>query len=425
MDVSRDAAVLESPLNEDVDFTASVACGAGLPDSRTVRVERVSSRAIIGYRTAWADLAARSMETNIFLEPAFALPLIQHAERHRRPEFLLVWAQEHSSDDACLIGLLPLGTRRQLTGRGVVPCFTHKQTVGGVPLLDRKMGRTAFVAMLDWLGDKVSGASALLVHGVALDGAFYGMLSRSGIKNAAYRHRERAILNSVNSVVAPSSAIYPMTSIAPTVNFGSAKRRKELRRQWRRLSDVGDRRYTSARASTEVAKATERFLALEHKGWKGDCGTALLASPNLATFARTMTRMMALEGKCRIDAIEIDGRAVAMGIILTVNGRSHFWKTTFDETYASRSPGVQFTLELTDAQLANDAIAVTDSCAVPDHPMIDRIWPERMPMADLLINLRPADLQGFQRAVKQEGRLVVLRDALKRIYVLLRGGKAR
>ena len=422
MDVSRDAAVFETPSKEDVEFAAGVACGTELPNSRTIRVERVSSQTMTGYLAAWADLAARSMETNIFLEPAFVLPLIQHVERHRRPEFLLVWAQEHPSADARLIGLLPLGTRRWLGGARVVPCFTNKQTVGGVPLLDREMGRTAFVAMLAWLGDQVSDASALLIHGVALDGAFYAMVSRSGFKNATYRHRERAILKSVG---APAPAIHPMTSIAPALNFGSAKRRKELRRQWRRLSDAGDRRYTSARSSAEIAKATEHFLALELKGWKGDCGTALLASPNLATFARTMTRLMALEGKCRIDAIEIDGRAVAMGIILTVNGRSHFWKTTFDETYASRSPGVQFTLELTDAQLANEAIAVTDSCAVPDHPMIDRIWSERMPVADLLIDLRPADLKGFPRAVKQEGRLVVLHDALKRIYVLFRGGKAR
>jgi hypothetical protein len=50
---------------------------------------------------------------------------------------------------------------------------------------------------------------------------------------------------------------------------------------------------------------------------------------------------------------------------------------------------VLLTLELTEQLLADDAIARTDSCATAGHPMIDRLWRERLPLVDRLIGLRP------------------------------------
>jgi hypothetical protein len=46
-------------------------------------------------------------------------------------------------------------------------------------------------------------------------------------------------------------------------------------------------------------------------------------------------------------------------------------------------------MELTDALLADDAVAFADSCATPDHPMIDHLWRERIAVADMMIALRP------------------------------------
>ena len=420
MDVSRNTAVFDTPREDHLLGAAAV----GRVEPGCLHVERVSSRAMVGYQAAWADLAARTLEPNIFLGPAFALPLIQHVERSCPPDFLLVWSESHPAAFGRLIGLLPLSRPRDLPGARLVRCFAHKQTVGGAPLLDREFAAAAFAAMITWLWDREPKASALLVRGIALDGAFHAMATRGPFEYRISHRHERAILRH-DAKACLSPAPEARAALTPTATFLSAKRRKELRRQRRRLSELGDRRYTSARTPSEVASATERFLELEHRGWKGARGTALLASPSLATFARTMTRLMAFEGKCRIDAIEINGRAVAMGIILTTDGRSHFWKTAFDETYAIRSPGVQFALELTEAQLADADVALTDSCAVPDHPMIDRLWPERMGVADLLINLRPADPQAFRRAVAVETLSVALRDALRRLYISLRGGKAR
>jgi hypothetical protein len=76
-------------------------------------------------------------------------------------------------------------------------------------------------------------------------------------------------------------------------------------------------------------------------------------------------------------------------------------------------------MELTGALLADETVAFTDSCAAPDHPMIDHLWRERFAMADVMIGLRPG--AGFALACLLEsarGRAVAwvrrVRDLLRR-----------
>ena len=354
--------------------------------ARSCRVERVAGAALDGYQRAWADLAARSLEANVFLEPGFALPLLRHARFVRPPDVLLAW------DDAAperLIGLLPVTLpRRWRSLSGTARGYHHEQVALGIPLLDHERGAAAFSAMLAWLRVHRA-ATALLLTAIPADGVFARALATlPGLAVERLDRHRRAILLPAAEASGPGRA-----------PVAGGRRGKEMRRQRRRLSELGRRRYTSARSPAAVARATERFLALENAGWKGGRGTAMLADPRLARFARSMSALMARDGRCRIDAIEVDGRAVAMGIILTHGDRAHFWKTTFDERYASLSPGVQFAGDLTDALRAEPTIAAVDSCAVADHPMIDRLWPDRLAICDLLIAVDAARPARWRRAV--------------------------
>jgi hypothetical protein len=47
------------------------------------------------------------------------------------------------------------------------------------------------------------------------------------------------------------------------------------------------------------------------------------------------------------------------------------------------------TVALTEELLEDATIAHTDSCATADHPMIDRVWRERLALCDRLIAVRP------------------------------------
>jgi len=83
------------------------------------------------------------------------------------------------------------------------------------------------------------------------------------------------------------------------------------------------------------------------------------------------------------------GRAIAAGVLLRSGDGAWFWKIAYDEGASRASPGVQLTLDLTDAILGDPAIAWCDSCATPGHAMIDSIWHERRPISDRLIALAP------------------------------------
>ena len=97
------------------------------------------------------------------------------------------------------------------------------------------------------------------------------------------------------------------------------------------------------------------------------------------------------------------------------------WKVAYDETFARCSPGFQLLVDVTERLLGDEAIARADSCATPDHPMIDHIWRERLVLADRLVQIGPGGSAGFALARTLEaarrsaiGGAKVLRDLLRR-----------
>src|SRR3546814_18975004 len=75
-------------------------------------------------------------------------------------------------------------------------------------------------------------------------------------------------------------------------------------------------------------------------------------------------------------ALYLGERPLAMLINFLCPPGGFSFKTAFDEEYARFSPGVllqQANLDL----LGDDRIDWVDSCAAPDHPMIESAWRER------------------------------------------------
>ena len=87
-----------------------------------------------------------------------------------------------------------------------------------------------------------------------------------------------------------------------------------------------------------------------------------------------------------------------MGIVLRSGERAYFWKIAFDEDFAAFSPGKQLAAMLGEHLLTDERIALVDSCAVPEHPMIDHLWRERMAVGDVLIGLRRGSPGAFGRS---------------------------
>jgi hypothetical protein len=83
---------------------------------------------------------------------------------------------------------------------------------------------------------------------------------------------------------------------------------------------------------------------------------------------------------------------VASAIVLRHLDRAFYFKLGVDERFSKFSPGVQLTLDLTRHLCADPAIALVDSTANADHPMINPIWRGRLSIGDVLIPLRRGDV---------------------------------
>ena len=114
----------------------------------------------------------------------------------------------------------------------------------------------------------------------------------------------------------------------------------------------------------------------------------------------------------------VDGRPIASTVTLRSGDAAWFWKIAYDEAFARYSPGVMLTIAVTEALVDDPGIARTDSCATADHPMIDRIWRERLTLSDRYVAVRAGAPFGRGRRLEGARRAVIAR--LKKLRALLR-----
>src|SRR5690606_35612907 len=158
----------------------------------------------------------------------------------------------------------------------------------------------------------------------------------------------------------------------------------------RKLAEQGQLVHSVARRPEDIRPAIENFLALEAAGWKGRKRTAMAIDRYRAAFAREAVDGLAEQDLCRIHSLTLDGKLIASLIVFVEAGVAYTWKTAYDEDFSTFSPGVLLMIEVTKQHLDDPNIEQTDSCAVPDHPMVSRLWSEKKPIGTLVIGMTPA-----------------------------------
>src|SRR5262249_54368703 len=172
--------------------------------------------------------------------------------------------------------------------------------------------------------------------------------------------------------------------------------------QRKRLADSGVVTTVISDTPEKIASALDDFFTLEASGWKGRERTAARLHPEIMNFMRAAVTALAAEGSAQIMRLCVDDHAIAAVVILRSGWTAWCWKIAYDESRARFSPGVQVILDATAMLLANGDIQRVDSCAIPDHPMIDHIWRERLILADRLISLEPGWAFRFRAACALE-----------------------
>lgn len=386
--------------------TPRLVAGADLEAPRhAFEVAELSLEQIDATQAEWADLAARAIEPNAFYEPGFTLAAARHFPLRARPRFIVVWGRP--TDGARrMLGFFPIVTANPLLGDGLIRLWLHKLTALATPLVDRDDAAGVIDAFLFWIEER-SFAAGVVFARTQLNGPFHAALAeaagREGRNKLVLESHERAAL-----VSGPADAADDLC-----LRASSRKSVKRLYRMRRRLERLGDVDFIVSASPDDVRRATEEFLTLEASGWKRNRG-AFLSEPALATFLRSATRLLAREGLCKIYALRLDGRAVAMAIVIESQGRSFWWKIAYDESYGAHMPGVQLAHELTKAQLSRPEIELTDSCANANHAMIERVWPDRICVGDLAVQLQRGRALEFQASCRKARRRAELRALAKR-----------
>jgi len=161
---------------------------------------------------------------------------------------------------------------------------------------------------------------------------------------------------------------------------------REYRRGRRKLESQGQLEYRQLHDFRSVNSWVDWFLNLEAQGWKAKAGTAIKQSNAETAFFREMVAAGVSTGKVRMEGLFLNGEPIALKCILFSFPAAFAFKIAFDESYHSCSPGVQLEMESLQRLADDDRVLYTDSCAVPGHQMIDRLWTERRLIRHMMVS---------------------------------------
>jgi CelD/BcsL family acetyltransferase involved in cellulose biosynthesis len=310
----------------------------------------------------WDRLAAKAASPNPFAERWYVTAALAALES-KVVQIAVVRDQE-------LLGLFPYVQQSRYAGLPVPHWqnWLNHNAFLGTPLVRQDAEELFWQALLAHFDAQVGNALFLHLACFAIDdpvtAALHAVCATKQRRCALVMREERALLE---------KGLSPEAYLEAHVR---GKKRKELRRQHKRLSEEGRLTFHRQHNGDALDPWIAEFLALERRGWKGTNGSALACSEATQTLFANVLHGAAATGKLERLDLRLDDCPIAMlANFLTPPGAFSF-KTAFDEDYARFSPGVLLQIENL-ALLERDDIDWCDSCAAQDHPMIDGLWAGR------------------------------------------------
>ncbi|AXV16461.1 GNAT family N-acetyltransferase [Neorhizobium sp. SOG26] len=353
-------------------------------------------------------LSNRAMEPNIFFSARLLAPAMPRVE-DKQVRFALI--RDEQGERSRMRLLMPFTVEKPgfSMGASIIRVWANPFGPLGTPLVDAEDAAETMDNLLEALASRELRLPPVLVlPEMRLNGPFAQLMKAVAIG--------RNLPVSVTSPYLRPMLQSDQDGETYLKHAVSPHHFRELRRTWRNLSAQGDLTYSVARQPEEVRLRMEEFLALEAKGWKGRRRSALINDRYRSAFAREAITNLAEIDAVRIHTVDLDGRAIASLIVFIMSGEAYTWKTAYDEAYARYSPGKLLMMKLTEWHLEDANIMRTDSCAVPDHPIMSRFWEEREEMGTLVIGLD----QNGDRDVRQVGAQLHLYRNTRNVARLLR-----
>ncbi|QDT53409.1 hypothetical protein Pan44_14260 [Caulifigura coniformis] len=342
---------------------------------------------------AWDDLAANACDPNVFYERWFLAPAIAAFGAGRQVAIACVYRGSTRKDVAPgMVGLFPIELiQPRWPGARSLKLFWNQYTFLQTPLVRLGHSVETWEAFLAW-ADERSGCDVIDLPLVRGEGAV-----GKALVEVAYRRKPATLISSIHTRALLRRCTSEEECLAAAL---TTKQRHQYERQARRLSEQGGIEYRRLEPQDDAAQWVEWFVELESRGWKGEARTALAAEAVDCEFVRSALLAAASAGRLQAIGIWQNDRPIALKLNFLANPGSFAFKIAYDEAFAKFSPGVLLELENIRAFHEGTDAAWMDSCAAPDHPMINRIWRDRVLLqhvllstgtrkGDLAIGLRP------------------------------------
>ncbi len=316
----------------------------------------------------WDALSASATTPNAFYESWYLLPSLKQFDPDGKVMLFTLW--QGTAFDSELLGLVPLSLESRYD-RWPIPGihnWMHANAFLGTALVRKGCERAFWDALLLVLDDQPGRGLFFHLNLAECEGELVAALKRHCRENGrafGEVHRSaRALLDG---------------GLSPAAYYDAAvrsKKRKELRRQKNRLSELGELTFSRSNGKHDLNSWIDEFLFLERSGWKGNAGSALDCADTTRHLFRNALHGAQLKNKLELLDLRLNGRPIAMLVNFLSPPGTFSFKTAFDEDLSRFSPGVLLQIENL-SLLDNPQIKWCDSCAVEGHPMIDSLWTGR------------------------------------------------
>lgn len=368
---------------------------ASPPKQQPTRVEHVcedwwvevaeTESQLSAYVDRLKQLADSAAEPNVFYEPWFLLPSIKAFGQGKTFRFVFVFCKNPRETDApILCGFMPLvADRLERLGLRTWKLWSHDYNYLCTPLLKNEQSENALQAFFKWAASTPDRPALLDFSLVNGEGPFAQGLV------AALRNGHHLSYNVEQYTRAMLRSREDWDSYFESTIKGRSRR--DLARLKRRLGEIGQLELREITPNQNPNVWIDEFLELEAAGWKGRNGTAIGLGESHSRFFRELALGAFEHNQLQMLGLYLDGEAVALKCNLLSGSGGFAFKIAFNEQLHKYSPGVQ--LEIENARLLHctdsektDHPRWMDSCAVPTHFMINRLWKDRRVIQRVLIS---------------------------------------
>ena len=345
--------------------------------------------------------AGQSAATNIFFNPAFLAA--GRGRITRKPIFQLIAWECRDEERTAHFAMPVLHHPASLLMPEHYRALVHPFAPLGTPLQSTLPEADLAARLADLLKTAFKAGLPPLLIEEAATGTVFDRLA-DGMSNNDSIGIHRVEVGSRAALDAASETQYP-----------GKKRRRELNRLLRKLTEQGDVDFELAKTQFDVLLRFEEYLLIETRSWKGRRGTSIQAIKRHAAFARQAVSDLAREGRCEVLSMRLDGKPLASMILLSMNGYYYPWKITFDEHYARYSPGSLLMARLGDYLRSLPDFRMADSLARTGTSWMDLFWRDKIMLQNVALAASTKEAEKLiQRAALPERLRGMARKLLRR-----------